>query len=92
LRVDGFVMGMGGIGTDVGDHVDLEGERQHVGMKTSFGELGGFLRGLGLLEDGLQGLERVLDGHNRGVVYGVRHCENVWDGGQGMKDCCSCLL
>jgi hypothetical protein len=55
--------------------VDLEGQRQHVRVKASLGELGGLLGGLSLLEDGLQGLERVLDGYDGSVVDGVGHCE-----------------
>jgi hypothetical protein len=62
-------------GTDVGDHVDLEGKGQHVRVKTSLRELGGLLGGLSLLEDGLQGLKRVLDRHNGGIVDRVGHFE-----------------
>lgn len=61
--------------THVGDHVDLEGQGQHVRVKASLGELRSLLGGLRLLEDGLQGLERVLDRHDGGVVDGVGHCE-----------------
>ena len=60
-------------GTNVGDHVNLEGQGEHVRVKTSLRELGRLLRGLRLLEDGLQGLERVLDRHDGGVVDGVGH-------------------
>jgi hypothetical protein len=55
--------------------VDLEGQGQHVGVKTSLGELRSLLGGLRLLEDGLQGLERVLDRHDGGVVDRVAHVE-----------------
>lgn len=62
-------------GTNVGDHVNLEGQGQHVRVEASLGELRSLLGSLRLLEDGLQGLERVLDRHDRGVVDGVGHCE-----------------
>jgi hypothetical protein len=74
LLVLGGLLLLGGR-TNVGNHVDLEGQRQHVRVKASLGELGGLLGGLSLLEDGLQGLERVLDGHDGSVVDGVGHCE-----------------
>lgn len=61
--------------TNVGDHVNLEGQGQHVRVKASLGELRSLLGSLRLLEDGLQGLERVLDRHDGGVVDGVGHCE-----------------
>lgn len=61
--------------TNVGDHVNLESQREHVRVKTSLRELRSLLGGLRLLENGLQGLERVLDGHDGGVVDGVGHCE-----------------
>ena len=63
--------------TYVGDHVDLEGEREHVRVKTSLRELGRLLRSLRLLEDDLQGLKRVLDRHDGSVVDGVDHCERL---------------
>lgn len=66
--------------TNVGDHVNLEGQRQHVGVEASLGELSSLLGSLRLLEDGLQGLERVLDRHNGSVEDGVGHfgrCEVV---------------
>lgn len=59
--------------TNVGDHVNLEGQGQHVRVEASLGELRSLLGGLRLLEDGLQGLERVLDRHDGGVVDGVGH-------------------
>jgi hypothetical protein len=62
-------------GTNVGDHVNLEGQGQHVGVEASLGELRGLLGGLRLLEDGLQGLERVLGRHDGGVVDRVAHVE-----------------
>jgi hypothetical protein len=67
-------------GTNVGDHVNLEGQRQHVRVKANLRELRGLLRGLSLLEDSLQGLKGVLDGHDGSVVDGVSHCEGgkVW--------------
>jgi hypothetical protein len=61
--------------TNVCDHVNLEGQRKHVRVKASLRELRRLLGGLRLLEDGLQGLERVLDRHDGGVVDRVRHCE-----------------
>jgi hypothetical protein len=67
-----FVGGM--VSSYVGDHVDLESERKHVGVQTGLGELGGLGRGLGLLEDGLERLQGVLDGEDGGVVDGVSHC------------------
>lgn len=62
----------------VGDHVDLEGQRQHVRVQASLGELRSLLGCLRLLEDGLQGLKRVLDRHDGSVVDGVNHCERLW--------------
>lgn len=62
-------------GTNVGDHVNLKGQGQHVRVEASLGELRSLLGSLRLLEDGLQGLERVLDRHDGGVVDGVGHCE-----------------
>jgi hypothetical protein len=49
-------------------------------VKASLRELRGLLRGLSLLEDSLQGLKGVLDGHDGSVVDGVSHCEGgkVW--------------
>lgn len=55
--------------------MNLEGKGQHVGVDASLRELRSLLRGLRLLEDGLQGLERVLGRHDGGVVDGVGHCE-----------------
>jgi hypothetical protein len=62
------------------DDVNLERERKHVGVETSLGELGGLLRALGLLEDGLERLQGVLDLDDGGVVDGVRHCGGVRSG------------
>jgi hypothetical protein len=62
------------------DDVNLERERKHVGVKTGLGELGGLLRALGLLEDGLERLQGVLDLDDGGVVDGVRHCGGVRSG------------
>ena len=75
----GFFFGVaGGRGVSyVCDDVDLECEGEHVGVKTGLGELGGLLRALGLLEDGLERLQGVLDLDNGGVVDGVRHCGGV---------------
>jgi hypothetical protein len=52
---------MEGVVSYVCDDVDLECEGEHVGVETGLGELGGLLRGLGLLEDGLERLQGVLD-------------------------------
>jgi hypothetical protein len=68
---------MEGVVSYVCDDVDLECEGEHVGVETGLGELGGLLRGLGLLEDGLERLQGVLDLDDRGVVDGVRHCGGV---------------
>ena len=72
---------MEGVVSYVCDDVDLECEGEHVGVETGLGELGGLLRGLGLLEDGLERLQGVLDLDDRGVVDGVRHCGGVWRSG-----------
>ena len=55
--------------------MDLEGQGQHVRVKASLRELRSLLGGLRLLEDGLQGLERVLDRHDGSVVDCVGHFE-----------------
>ena len=76
--------------TNVSDHVNLEGQGQHVRVKASLGELGRLLGSLRLLEDGLQRLERVLDRHDGGVIDGVRHCEicvRNW-----RSDCCDSMM
>jgi len=59
------------------DHVDLECKRKHVRMQTGFRELGGLGGALGLLKDGLQRLQGVLDGDDGCVVDGVSHCGGV---------------
>jgi hypothetical protein len=56
------------------DDVNLECERKHVGVQTGLGELSSLGRALGLLEDGLERLQGVLDLDDRGVVDGVSHC------------------
>lgn len=68
--------------------MNLEGQGQHIRVEASLGELRGLLRGLRLLEDSLQGLERVLDRHDGGIVDGVGHCERcVVRGGNIMIRC-----
>jgi hypothetical protein len=54
--------------------VNLECERKHVGVQTGLGELSSLGRALGLLEDGLERLQGVLDLDDGGVVDGVSHC------------------
>lgn len=55
--------------------MNLEGQGEHVRVEASLRELRRLLGGLRLLEDGLQGLERVLDRQDGGVVDRVGHCE-----------------
>lgn len=57
--------------------MDLESKRQHVRVNAGLGELRGVGRGLGLGQDGLKRLQRVLNRDDRGVVDGVRHCDGV---------------
>jgi hypothetical protein len=78
VRSGAFFCFYGGMGLwYVCDDVDLECEGEHVGVETSLGELGGLLRALGLLEDGLERLQGVLDLDDGGVVDGVRQCGGV---------------
>jgi hypothetical protein len=56
------------------DDVNLECERKHVGVQTGLGELSSLGGALGLLENGLERLQGVLDLDDRGVVDGVSHC------------------
>lgn len=61
------------LGRGVGDHLDLEGQRQHVGVDAGVEEAGTVGSSLALLENAGEGLEGVLGQRHGGVVERVAH-------------------